>query len=161
MSGERAGWRSWAARVLAVDEPPARVAAAVALGVFFGFSPFFGLQTLLAMSGAVLLRLNKVVVFVGLNANLPWIMLPWYAGTTMAAAAVMGAGRPGAWADIQQAVAAASVTQIWNGAFGALLWPFLVGATVGAAMAALVSYVVVASVLHARARRVRTPGAPA
>ena len=37
-----------------------------------------------------MLRLSRVVVLIGLCANLPWIMVPWYTLTTVTAAAAMG-----------------------------------------------------------------------
>ena len=46
------------------------------------------------MGLAFLANLNRLAVFVGLNANLPWIIVPWYAGTTMVAAAALGVGLP-------------------------------------------------------------------
>lgn len=46
-------------------------AFSIALGVFIGFSPFWGFQTLLVISLAVLFKLNKVLAFVASNVSLP------------------------------------------------------------------------------------------
>ena len=43
----RALVRRWLDALLHIDDTPERTAAAFALGVFFGFSPFLGLHTLL------------------------------------------------------------------------------------------------------------------
>lgn len=43
----------------------------IALGVFIGFSPFWGFHTLLTISLAVLFKLNKVLAFVASNVSLP------------------------------------------------------------------------------------------
>lgn len=142
-------------RLLALDESPARIAAACALGVFFSFSPFFGFQTLLAMTSAFALRLNKLAVFLGLNANLPWIMGPWYAATTAAAALVLGVGLPPEWTEVRLAFdqRALPPLHVWTGALRALLWPFVVGASVGAAAVAGMTYAAVVAILRARASR--------
>ncbi|MCY0976410.1 DUF2062 domain-containing protein [Chryseobacterium wangxinyae] len=46
-------------------------AFSVALGVFVGFSPFWGFHTLLVISLSVLFKLNKVLAFVASNVSLP------------------------------------------------------------------------------------------
>ena len=84
----------WLDRLLHLHDTPRRTAAAFALGVFFSFTPFIGLQILVSFGIAFLLGLNRLAVFVGLNANLPWLIVPWYAGTTIAAAHAMGIAVP-------------------------------------------------------------------
>lgn len=46
-------------------------AFSIALGVFIGLSPFWGFQTLIVISLAVLFKLNKVLAFVASNVSLP------------------------------------------------------------------------------------------
>ncbi len=46
-------------------------AFSVALGIFVGFSPFWGFHTLLVISLSVLFKLNKVLAFVASNVSLP------------------------------------------------------------------------------------------
>jgi hypothetical protein len=70
--------RQWLDRLLHLHDTPRRMAAAFALGVFFSFSPLIGLQIVLSLTLAFLLKLNRVAVFLGLNANLPWL---WRRGT--------------------------------------------------------------------------------
>jgi uncharacterized protein (DUF2062 family) len=70
-------WRGFRERVrgvLHLDEEPSRLATAMAVGVFIGFTPFYGLHTLLALLVAFLFRLNKVAIVTG-----AWINLPWFA----------------------------------------------------------------------------------
>ncbi|MCE3074871.1 DUF2062 domain-containing protein [Chryseobacterium gwangjuense] len=57
--------------VLESDGTNRTKAFSVALGVFIGFSPFWGFQTLLVISLAVLFKLNKVLAFVASNVSLP------------------------------------------------------------------------------------------
>ena len=79
----RALVRRWLDTLLHIDDTPERTAAAFALGVFFGFSPFLGLHTLLGIAFAFLLNLNRVAVLLGVYSNLPWIIAPYYAFATM------------------------------------------------------------------------------
>lgn len=46
-------------------------AFSIALGVFIGLSPFWGLHTLLVISLSVLFKLNKVLAFIASNVSLP------------------------------------------------------------------------------------------
>ena len=145
------------ARLLRLGETPSRTAAAFALGVFFSFSPFLGLQIALAMSLAFLLRFNRLAVFAGLNANLPWIMVPWYAGTTAAAAAVIGTPLPADFRRELSSLLSLGVfsRDFWSQFAGWLrpfLVPFLIGPTLGAAVVGAVAYPVTHAVLARRSR---------
>ena len=53
---------------------PERLGVAVAVGVFCGLSPLIGLQTVLALALAFLLRLNKLAVLIGLQISFPPLM---------------------------------------------------------------------------------------
>src|SRR5438874_9755130 len=75
--------RRWMGQLLHVDDTPERTAAAFALGVFIGFSPFLGLHTILGIVFAFLLNVNRVAVLLGVYSNLPWIMAPYYTLTTI------------------------------------------------------------------------------
>jgi len=57
--------------VLASHDPPLKKAKSIALGVFIGFSPLWGLHTFLVFFMAVLLRLNKAIAFAFSNVSLP------------------------------------------------------------------------------------------
>ncbi len=63
--------RFWKENVLKSQEPPHKKAAAIALGVFVGISPFWGLHTLLVFSLAAVFKLNKVVAFIFSNISIP------------------------------------------------------------------------------------------
>jgi uncharacterized protein (DUF2062 family) len=128
-----------------VGDAPHRTAAALALGVGLSFSPLLGLQILLGIGAAIALRLSRVAVIIGLCANLPWIMVPWYALTTAAAAAVLGTATTG---DIGDRVAHLLSVPFYEAAFwrhargllDVFFWPFLLGPTVGAAALAAITY---------------------
>lgn len=144
----------WVDKLLHLHDTPRRTAAAFALGVFFSFSPFIGFQILASMGLAFLLRLNRLAVFLGLNTNLPWFMAPWYAATTVAAAALLGFTLP---PDVGGEIGllfqrSVFTREFWSHAGGLVrpfLVPFLIGPTVGAALVAAVAY----PVTHAFLRR--------
>jgi hypothetical protein len=66
--------------VLHLDDPPWRLALSLAVGVFISFTPFYGLQTVLAIGAAVALRLNRAATVAGTWLNLPWFAPVVYAG---------------------------------------------------------------------------------
>jgi uncharacterized protein (DUF2062 family) len=67
-------FRKHATQILHLDEEPSRLARSMAVGVFIGITPLYGLHTLLALAAAFLFRLNKAATITG-----AWINLPWFA----------------------------------------------------------------------------------
>jgi uncharacterized protein len=142
-------------RLASSELDPRRTAAAIALGVFLSFSPFLGLQIVLGLALAFAFRLSRVAVLVGLCANLPWIMVPWYVLTTGAAAAVIGVSNATA-VDLDL-----SSVSLFDLAFlqrtgvmaTGLLWPFLLGPTTGALVLAVAAYFVSFRMLARRNHR--------
>jgi len=57
--------------VLESDGSNRSKACSIALGIFFGLSPFWGFQTAIVISLSVLFKLNKVLAFVASNISLP------------------------------------------------------------------------------------------
>jgi glycosyltransferase involved in cell wall biosynthesis len=57
--------------VLESSDSNARKAFSIALGVFIGICPFWGFQTILVLSLAVLLKLNKAIAFTFSNISFP------------------------------------------------------------------------------------------
>lgn len=141
--------------LVSADETPHRAALSLALGVFFSFSPLLGLQIATAMGLAWVARLNRVLVFVGLCTNLPWITPAYYAATTEAAARLLGMPAPSHLADRFGEVLGHSV-------FGLTFWreclllvrplfsPFVIGSFVAAGVLALLAYVVGRTLLWAK-----------
>ncbi len=79
-SSER-GWRRWRTRVreklvALVHEgtTPARLGLAVGLGILVGCTPLYGLQTVLVLALAWVLRLNKVAALAGSQISIPPLM---------------------------------------------------------------------------------------
>ena len=150
-----------------LDEAPRRTALALAIGVGLSFSPLLGLQILIALGITLAFRLSRIAVLVGLCANVPWVMLPWYGLTTAAAAALLGTTST---VDLNARLDLILSVPFYRAAFWghaadlleAFLWPFLIGPTVGAMALAAITYAVALRVLTRRAaRRLETAGATA
>ena len=132
----RSLFRRWLSALLHIQDTPQRTAAAFALGVFFGFSPFLGLHTVMAVALAFLLNLNRVAVLLGVYSNLPWIIGAYYASTTMLGAAILRTRLPPGFRDRLADLFELSVLQggFWRELarlLTPLLWPFTVGSTIG------------------------------
>lgn len=127
------------------SETPERLALAFAFGAFLSFSPFLGVQILVAFSVATLAGWHRGVVFAGLMSNLPWLCVPWYVLATAGGAWLLQLDLPADFAARLDTVFSRSILQaeFWQ-ALGGLLapmfWPFLVGSTVGAAAVAAALY---------------------
>jgi uncharacterized protein (DUF2062 family) len=127
-------WRQWRARLgafLHLDEAPWRTALALAVGVFISFTPFWGVQTILALVVATVFRLNRAVTLTG-----TWLNLPWFAPFIYAGALKLGA----------------MLLPELSGYAGISAW-LLVGCTVIGLPAAIVTWAVAFAVMRARRRR--------
>lgn len=66
------GWkRSLREHLIRPGESDARKALSLAIGVFIGISPLWGLQTIIAIGAAVLFGLNRALAFAGSNISIP------------------------------------------------------------------------------------------
>src|SRR5579871_897419 len=63
--------RRWWRALLKEHADPKSLGLGVAVGVVVGCSPFFGLQTLMAIAVASLLRLNRISVLLGAQISIP------------------------------------------------------------------------------------------
>jgi uncharacterized protein (DUF2062 family) len=153
----RALVRRWLGALLHIKDTPRRTAAAFALGVFFGFSPFLGLHTVMAVALAFALNLNRVAVLLGVYSNLPWIIAAYYATTTMLGAALTGTRLPPGF---RERLAALFEISVFQGAFWhelaallrPLLWPFTVGSLIGAIALAAAAYPLALGFIRSRQR---------
>lgn len=152
----RAALARWLDRLLHTHDTPRRTAAAFALGVFVGFSPLLGLHTVLGLGLAFALGLNRIAVLGGVYVNLPWFLAPYYTVATLAGAAVLDRPLPNGL--LRQV---ATLLEHWPPGelerlvtlVRPLLWPFVVGSTLLAGLAAVVSYYVALGFVLARRRR--------
>ena len=152
--------RRWLDQLLHTHDTPQRTAAAYALGVFFGFSPFLGLHTVLGLIFAFALNLNRVAVLLGIYSNLPWILPAYYSVTTLLGAAILGVSvPPGLLNELRSALTDASWTDFRNlaHALTPLLWGYALGSTIGATVLALIAYRVSLTAILAHRRRLANP----
>jgi uncharacterized protein (DUF2062 family) len=131
--------------VLSLDDPPWRIALALAVGVFISCTPTFGFQTLIALLVATVARLNRAATVTGVWINLPWVTPFVYAGALKVGSVVI--------TDVS------GVSGFWM--------MLLVGTTIVGAVAAVVTYCVSFGALSWRRRRRQpvdgpgaAPGAP-
>jgi uncharacterized protein len=150
--------RRWLDALLHIADTPERTAAAFALGVFFGFSPFLGLHTVLGVIFAFLLNLNRVAVLLGVYSNLPWIIGPYYAFVTMVVGAPLTRTRipPG----FKSQVAMLFEVSVFHADFWRQLvrivkpwfWPYTVGSMIGAIVLAACAYPLALAFVTSRRR---------
>lgn len=135
--------RPWLEQLLHTHDTPRRTAAAYALGVFFGFSPYLGLHTVLGLAFAFALNLNRVAVLLGVYSNLPWILPAYYSLGTIAGAAILQIDvPPGLLDELTDAVSGASWSkfQAVGTALKPLIWAYFLGSTLGSIVLALAAY---------------------
>lgn len=149
--------------LLHLDDPPGKIALALAVGVFIGCTPFWGLQTLLSIAVAWAFGLNRAAAVTGTWLNVPWVA-PFVYGAALKVGGLLVPDRDGlraAWLDYLlehwQSVS-------WHDAlalFRELSVALLVGSAVVGAVAALGAYAVAFAVLSVRrTRRVGRPRRP-
>jgi uncharacterized protein len=151
--------RRWLDQLLHTHDTPERTALAYAVGVFFGFSPFLGLHTVLGLIVAFVFNLNRVAVLLGIYSNLPWILPAYYTLTTMAGAALMRVDiPPGLLKELRAALDGVSWGEFraLAKALTPLLWAFALGSTLGAAALAVTAYRASLTMIVAHRRRLLT-----
>jgi uncharacterized protein (DUF2062 family) len=149
--------RRWLETLLHIADTPERTAAAFALGVCIGFSPFLGLHTVLGILFAFLLNLNRVAVLLGVYSNLPWFLGPYYALATMVGARITGRRVPRGSGAQLRALFGLSLAdgEFWHRltiVIKPLLWPYLVGSTIVALLLAAAAYHIALAFVTSRRR---------
>lgn len=137
------------ADLLGREEPPDRVAAAIALGVGVGFSPFMGAHLVLAIGLAFLFKLNRVDAALGQFVGNPWTLPPVFAAGYALGRILLGYDRTEVpnlpWDRLLH-------RDFWHAFGGPTLRPrlasFLVGTLVLATLIALAAYFLVRSALR-------------
>lgn len=137
--------RRWLDTLLHVNDTPERTAAAFAMGVFIGFSPFLGFHTIIAVILSFVFNLNRVAALLGVYSNLPWIIAGYYAFTTMLGARITRTVLP---ADFRDRLLALFDLSVWSRDFWwqlrallePLITPFMIGSLIGCTILAMVAY---------------------
>ncbi len=142
------------ADLLGREEPPERVAAAIALGIGVGFSPFLGIHFVIAIGLAFLFRLNRIDALLGQFVGNPWTLPPVYAAGYALGRKLLRYDRRRVpdlpWDRLLH-------RDFWHAFTGTTLRPrlasFLVGTLVLAALIGLSAYLVVRAALRIYHRR--------
>lgn len=156
MIGSAEARRRWLNQLLHTHDTPTRTAAAYAVGVFFGFSPFLGLHTVLGLVVAFAFNLNRVAVLLGVYSNLPWILPAYYTLATMLGATILNVDvPPGLLKDFREALTDASWGQFRSLAktLTPLVWSYALGSTIGGVALALAAYRASLTMIVAHRRR--------
>jgi uncharacterized protein (DUF2062 family) len=153
----RALVRRWLDTLLHIEDTPERTAAAFAIGVLFGFSPFLGFHTILAIVFAFFLNLNRVAALLGVYANLPWIIAPYYASVTLAGARITGHRPPPGFQSQIRSLFALSLyhEEFWRRLITILkplVVPYFVGSMIGAVVLAACAYPLALAFVTSRRR---------
>lgn len=88
----RRAYRAWLRRLVQVRDTPEATARGLAVGVFFGMSALFGLQLVLAVVAAHLLRGNKVLAAAATAVSNPLTSVPLYSLSYLVGHALVGGG---------------------------------------------------------------------
>jgi uncharacterized protein (DUF2062 family) len=83
-------FRSLLKQILHLQESPQRTALAFAIGVFIGFSPVYGLHTVMVVFCAWALGLNFLALMAGAFLNNPWTLVPILGATYWVGALLLG-----------------------------------------------------------------------
>ncbi len=126
-------------KVLHESHSPNRSAASFAVGTAISFSPFLGIHFLLAFLVAFLFRLNKVEVALGTLVNNPWTVAFVYSSAFFLGNQILG------WETPEFTMKAIFSLKIFI--------PLMVGCLVYMAMAGMLSFVLVRTLLVRRQRK--------
>jgi hypothetical protein len=155
--------RRWLDQLLHTHDTPTRTALAYAVGVFFGFSPFLGLHTVLGLVVAFAFNLNRVAVLLGVYSILPWILPAYYTLAMMLGATLLGVEvPPGLLKDFREALTDASWGEFRSLArtLTPLMWSYALGSLIGAVAIAVVAYRASLTMIVAHRRHVQSNTPP-
>ena len=123
-----------------VEDTPARVAAAFAIGIFIAFFPILGIHTGMALVIAIALRLSKVAILAGAWTNNPWTLAPMYTAGTLLGCAVLGVS-PASLGAVDWSLGGRAFYDSLASGLRPLVLPFVVGNLLLGALAAGVAFV--------------------
>jgi uncharacterized protein len=147
-------WKVLVLDLLGREESPERVAAAIAMGIGVGFSPFIGFHIWIALGLAFIFRLNKIDAALGQFAGNPWTLPAVYAFGYRLGRRILQYDRQSvprlAWDRLLH-------SDFWRAfrgpAFAPRLLSFLVGTTVIAIAIGIAAYVLFLAILRIYHRR--------
>jgi uncharacterized protein (DUF2062 family) len=147
-------WKVLVLDLLGREESPERVAAAIAMGIGVGFSPFIGFHIWIALGLAFLLKLNKIDAALGQFAGNPWTLPAVYAFGYRLGRWILNYDRRSAPRLAWDRLLHSDFWKAFKGpAFAPRLLSFLVGTTVIAIVIGVAAYVFFLAILRIYHRR--------
>jgi len=159
MSDKKLGrLRGFLRQLLHLEDSPERTALAFSIGVFFSFSPFIGLHTVMGLATAFLFKFNRLALLIGVYVNSPWTLAPAASLGTALGFHILGLENKFA----ETSWDAMLKRSFWKEMFSDvehLLLPFFVGNLILSVAAGMIAYVVLRWILvRHRAQREGQPG---
>lgn len=146
-------FKSLVSKLLNLHDAPHSLAGGVAIGIFMGFTPLFGLKTLLCIGAAYLFRCNPIAAVI--SVSLHDVVAPFWP-VLLDVEYAIGSRILGAFDGLQHP---ASITEFhihelmkWTTFFTVGL-PMLVGSIFVSTPAAVISYAIMLPVFKSRDRR--------
>lgn len=143
-------------RLLGTGDTVERTALSYSIGVFLGFSPLLGLQTVTGIGISIVFGLNRVAMLAGIYTNLPWLVPVVYGFAGWLGIQLFGlpegAELP-SWDSTRL-----TESSFWRelGSNWRLVVPVALGSTVMATVLALISYPLILALLRRyKARELR------
>lgn len=111
-------------KLVRIDDVPSKIAMGMAVGVFWGIFPTFGLGTVLAFILAVIFRFNKAAAVIGSFIMNPLTTPFFWSGSAILGAMLVG----GDWHQVVQAIEAFYKNFTFHSFLTRDLWRILFGA---------------------------------
>ncbi len=135
-----------------IKDPPWKIALTFSIGLFIGMSPLIGFHTVIALTLAILFRLNKIVILLATYLTNPWTIVPVYTFSTFIGARILHREIKINidWTHI-------TISEIVKSA-RELLLPFIIGTLIVGFVSSVLSYIIIYAVLTKRRSLYRDSG---
>ncbi|QWR76776.1 DUF2062 domain-containing protein [Candidatus Magnetomonas plexicatena] len=134
-------------QLIGIDDPPFLIALSFGIGVFFGFSPLYGIHTVLGLMAAWAFKLNKASVITGVYLSNPLTVIPIYTFGTW-----VGIKITGSTASLSDFNLKGLTLSNIEDTLESLLWPFMIGNTVLSVIAGFISFAILFYILKLRSK---------
>jgi len=146
--------RAFLRKILQIRDTPEAQARGMAVGFFFGVTPLFGLQILLAVAAAHLLRGNRVLAGAMTAVSNPLTSVPLYGACWLLGKTIVGGAEEAP--DLAALTTVSDVLALGPG----ILVELLVGTTVVGALGGVALYLLSGQLLRLARNLGATKGAP-
>jgi len=135
-----------------IKEPPWKIALTFSIGIFIGMSPLIGFHTVIAITLAILFRLNKIVILMATYLINPWTIVPIYTFSTFIGAKILHQE-----INININWSYVTISEIVNST-SELLLPFIIGTLLVGFVSSVLSYIIIYALLTKRRSLYRDSG---